>query len=105
MKEVAVEQLETAAQLVKRCLSLNSQDRPTMKEVSLEIGRLRKFTKHSWTNQHANEETTSLNIGPTEIQYPDLYEIQLSSYSNNGSESEQSNSSLISLLRPSSIPR
>ncbi|KAL1816971.1 hypothetical protein ACET3Z_019545 [Daucus carota] len=104
VKEVAVEQLETAAQLVKRCLSLNSKDRPTMKEVSMEIERLRKSTKHPWTNQHASEETTSL-IGHTEIQYSDLYEIQLSSYSNNGSESEQYNSSTISLLRPSNIPR
>ncbi|KAL8112833.1 hypothetical protein AgCh_020220 [Apium graveolens] len=106
VKEGTVEQLETAAQLVKRCLSLNSEDRPTMKEVMMELESLRKYTKHPWTNsQHANEETTGL-IGHTEIQYSDLHEIQLSSYSNVGNDSEQyTTSSTVSLLHPLSIPR
>ncbi|KAK1398189.1 putative wall-associated receptor kinase-like protein 16 [Heracleum sosnowskyi] len=81
VKEGTLEQLEIAAQLVKRCLGLDRKERPTMKEVSMEIESLRKFTKHPWTNQHANEETTSL-IGHTQIQYSDLYKIQASSYNN-----------------------
>ncbi|XP_074351292.1 putative wall-associated receptor kinase-like 16 [Apium graveolens] len=103
VKEGTSEQLEIAAELVKRCLSLNSKERPTMKEVTMELERLRKFTKHPWTNQHVNEEITGL-IGHTEIQLSDLYEIQTSTYSNIGSDSEQYNSSTISLLHPSSIP-
>ncbi|KAK1355641.1 hypothetical protein POM88_048897 [Heracleum sosnowskyi] len=54
VKEGAMDQLEKAAQLVKRCLNLNGEERPTMKEVMMEIESLRKLSKHPWANQHAN---------------------------------------------------
>ncbi|KAK1398216.1 putative wall-associated receptor kinase-like protein 16 [Heracleum sosnowskyi] len=37
VKEGTIDQLETTAQLVKRCLSLNGEERPTMKEVTMEL--------------------------------------------------------------------
>ncbi|KAK1398191.1 wall-associated receptor kinase 2-like [Heracleum sosnowskyi] len=106
VKEGTLKQLETAAQLVKRCLSLNGRERPAMKEVTAEIESLRKFSKHPWANQQGIEETTSL-IGRTEIQHSDLYEIQLNSSNNfgNGSGQYYSSSTTISLLHPSTSPR
>ncbi|XP_074362099.1 wall-associated receptor kinase 2-like [Apium graveolens] len=107
VKEGTVDQLEKAAQLVKRCLNLNSDERPTMKEVTMEIESLRKFTKHPWANENGNEDNTSL-IGHThtgELQHSDLYEFQLSSYHNVATDSEQYGSSTISLLHPPTSPR
>ncbi|KAL8146600.1 hypothetical protein AgCh_004359 [Apium graveolens] len=106
VKEGTLEQLEIAGQLVKRCLSLNGRERPTMKEVTAEIESLRKYSKHPWANQQGIEEATSL-IGRTEIQHSDLYEIQLNSYNDFGHGSRQysSSSSTISLLHPSNSRR
>ncbi|KAL8093056.1 hypothetical protein AgCh_035079 [Apium graveolens] len=104
VKEGTFDQLQKAAQLVKRCLSLNGDDRPTMKEVTMEIESLRKFTKHPWANENNNEHTTSL-ISHTELQHSDLYEIQLSSYHNVATDSEKYSSSTISLLHPPTSPR
>lgn len=105
VKEGTFDQLEKAAQLVKRCLNLNGNERPTMKEVTMEIESLRKYAKHPWANEHGNEDTTSL-IGHTEIQHSDLYEIQLSSSGQNlVNDSGQYSSSTISLLRPPTSPR
>ncbi|KAL1819112.1 hypothetical protein ACET3Z_013981 [Daucus carota] len=105
LKEGTIDQLQKAAQLVKRCLSLNGEGRPTMKEVMMEVESFRKFTKHPWTNQHGNEDTARL-IGQNEFPHSDLYEIQLSSYHNVVNDSEQySSSTTISLLRPPTSPR
>ncbi|KAK1355681.1 putative wall-associated receptor kinase-like protein 16 [Heracleum sosnowskyi] len=104
VKEGTFDQLQKAAQLVKRCLNLNGDERPTMKEVTMEIESLRKYTKHPWANEHGNEDTTSL-IGHTKIQHSDLYEIQLSSYHNVVQDSEQYSSGTISLLHPPTSPR
>ncbi|KAL1819125.1 hypothetical protein ACET3Z_013994 [Daucus carota] len=105
LKEGTIDQLQKAAQLVKRCLSLNGEERPTMKEVMMEVESFRKFTKHPWANQHGNEDTTRL-IGQNEFPHSDLYEIQLSSYHNVVNDSEQySSSTTISLLHPPTSPR
>ncbi|KAK1398202.1 putative wall-associated receptor kinase-like 16 [Heracleum sosnowskyi] len=104
VKEGTIDQLETAAQLVKRCLSLNGEERPTMKEVTMELEGLRKFTKHPWANQRGHEEIESL-ISSTEAQRSDLYEIQLSSFNNIVHDSEQYSSGTASLLLQSSSPR
>ncbi|XP_074351065.1 wall-associated receptor kinase 1-like isoform X2 [Apium graveolens] len=105
VKEGAMDQLEKAAQLVKRCLNLNGEERPTMKEVTMEIESLRRFSKHPWANQHANEDTLSLK-GHPQIQHSDLYEIQLSSYPTVLNDSQQYNSSsAVSLLNGPSSPR
>ena len=46
MRESTQEQLQTIAELVKKCLNWNGEDRPTMKEISVELEVLRSFTKH-----------------------------------------------------------
>ncbi|GJX44275.1 wall-associated receptor kinase 2-like protein [Tanacetum coccineum] len=46
IREGTLDMLHTLADLVKRCLSLQSHDRPTMKEVAMELDSLRKLTTH-----------------------------------------------------------
>lgn len=56
------EQLKEAAMLAKRCLYVKGEDRPTMKEVALELEHIRIATNHSWVQHPATvlEETESL---------------------------------------------
>nr|GME09033.1 putative wall-associated receptor kinase-like 16 [Ipomoea batatas] len=44
------EELREIALLAKRCLNVKGDDRPTMKEVAVELGGLRRATKHPWIN-------------------------------------------------------
>ncbi|WOG96043.1 hypothetical protein DCAR_0415373 [Daucus carota subsp. sativus] len=103
VREGSMDQLQNAAQLVKRCLSLNGEERPPMKDVATEMESLRKLTKHPWANQHGTEETTSL-IVDREIQHSDLYEIQLTTHGENNSE-QYSSSTTVSLLHQPTTPR
>ncbi|XP_059669519.1 uncharacterized protein LOC132314713 [Cornus florida] len=82
VREGTLEQLQTVAELVKRCLNLTSDERPTMKEVAMELEGLRKFTKHPWVHQQSHEETVGLTS-----EEPDLYTVQMSTYSINDGES------------------
>ncbi|KAK1368527.1 wall-associated receptor kinase-like 10 [Heracleum sosnowskyi] len=97
VKEGTFDQLEKVAQLVKRCLNLNGEERPTMMEVAMEIQNLRKFTKHPWANQHGNEEMMSF-IGHSEIKHSDLYDIHINTDDNVRNASDQCGSSSSSLL-------
>ena len=81
LREGNLEQIQAFAELVKRCLKLNGEDRPTMKEVAMELEGLRKFTKHPWANQESHEETQGIMSEPS-----DLYAIQMSSYNTNTGE-------------------
>ncbi|GKB13655.1 hypothetical protein Tco_0847578 [Tanacetum coccineum] len=65
--------------MVKRCLSLQSHDRPTMKEVAMELDGLRKLTTHPWIPQ-TSQETRSLVL---EVEQSDLYDAPLISYGPN----------------------
>ncbi|KAK4730446.1 hypothetical protein R3W88_023434 [Solanum pinnatisectum] len=57
VREGSLEQLQKVAELVKSCLSLHGEDRPTMKEVASELENLRKFTKNNpWANENGHEE-------------------------------------------------
>ncbi|KAK2996649.1 hypothetical protein RJ639_026521, partial [Escallonia herrerae] len=80
VREGTLEQLQIVAELVKKCLNLNGEDRPAMKEVAMELEGLRKFTKHPWVNQHDHEESASL---VSENEQSDLYTVQLSPFNNN----------------------
>ncbi|KAI7745328.1 hypothetical protein M8C21_023676, partial [Ambrosia artemisiifolia] len=51
-----------------------SHDRPTMKEVAIELDGLRKFTTHPWAQQQTCNETRSLVL---EVEQSDLYDIPL----------------------------
>ncbi|XP_074578471.1 wall-associated receptor kinase 2-like [Curcuma longa] len=50
------ELLEAAAELAMRCLSLNSYDRPLMREVAMELEALTRWTRiHPWGNVNVEE--------------------------------------------------
>ncbi|XP_019184482.1 PREDICTED: putative wall-associated receptor kinase-like 16 [Ipomoea nil] len=44
------EELQEVALLAKRCLNFKGEDRPTMKEVAMELSGLRRAVKHPWAN-------------------------------------------------------
>ncbi|GAB2250585.1 hypothetical protein Droror1_Dr00016835 [Drosera rotundifolia] len=69
VREANQDHLLALATLVKACLSLKSEDRPTMKEVASELERLRKQISRPWIAYHV-EETTS-----TTSEEIDLYPI------------------------------
>ncbi|GAA0144465.1 transmembrane signal receptor [Lithospermum erythrorhizon] len=85
VREGSLEQVQAIAQLVKRCLHLNSEDRPTMKEVTMELEGLRKFNRHPWRQPEGQEEANGLiDEGEVrdlygETQGGDLYTVQLNS--------------------------
>ncbi|GKF03602.1 wall-associated receptor kinase 5-like protein, partial [Tanacetum coccineum] len=83
LREGTLDKLHTLANLVKRCLSLQSHDRPAMKEVAMELDGLRKFTAHPWIPQ-TSQETRSLVL---EVEQSDLYDAPLVSYGPNESDS------------------
>ncbi|KAG5553986.1 hypothetical protein RHGRI_011753 [Rhododendron griersonianum] len=62
LREGTLEQLQAIAELVKRCLCLKSEERPTMKEVVTELERLRRYRNDPWVNQQSLQESESLPI-------------------------------------------
>ena len=51
-----IEQLREAANLAKRCLRLKGDERPTMKEVSMELERIKMMEKHAWIDSKEKEQ-------------------------------------------------
>ncbi|KAI5665006.1 hypothetical protein M9H77_24329 [Catharanthus roseus] len=89
VREGTLERLHAAAELVKRCLHLNGEDRPTMKE----------FTKrHPWTQQHGGQEEFEGLM--TENEQSDLYTVPISPYTNASEISGQ-----YSMVFPANAPR
>ncbi|KAL4557905.1 hypothetical protein LXL04_036099 [Taraxacum kok-saghyz] len=84
LQEGSLEQLQTVAELVKRCLNYVGEERPAMKEVAMELESLRKFTTHPWLPQQMPEESRSLIL---EVEQSELYDIPLIPYSSNEWES------------------
>ncbi|CAN6721484.1 unnamed protein product [Malus baccata var. baccata] len=59
--EANVEQLKEVSNLAKACLRVKGEERPTMKEVAMELEGLRRMVMHPWVNDNSNlEETESL---------------------------------------------
>ncbi|KAF6174245.1 hypothetical protein GIB67_033777 [Kingdonia uniflora] len=79
MNEGQTEQVVAYSELAKRCLSLKGDKRPTMKEVEMELERLRKFETHQGDILR-REESMRLLSEPG-----DLYSIRGSSYTVDGS--------------------
>lgn len=79
VKEGAMEQLEAMAELIKRCLHLNRDDRPTMKEVAMELEALRKLimTKNSWTHHQCVDQEL---VSSTLLLSTNLYRVSISPY-------------------------
>ncbi|XP_059629947.1 wall-associated receptor kinase 2-like [Cornus florida] len=63
------EQLKEVAVLAKRCLRVNGEERPSMKEVAMELEGLRKMEKHPWVNDELNYEETEYLLGDTSDSY------------------------------------
>ncbi|KAL6626194.1 hypothetical protein ACP70R_029920 [Stipagrostis hirtigluma subsp. patula] len=53
----SMELLQGLAELAKQCLDMRGDTRPSMKEVSQELSRLRKLSKHPWLHRETETET------------------------------------------------
>ncbi|GLT50224.1 hypothetical protein SLA2020_237250 [Shorea laevis] len=65
MNEANIEQLNEVANLARRCLSVKGEERPTMKEVAMELEGLRRMTKHPWVNDAWDAEEVEYLLGET----------------------------------------
>ncbi|KAL0426226.1 UNVERIFIED_CONTAM: Wall-associated receptor kinase [Sesamum latifolium] len=70
LREGNLEQLHAVAELVRNCLKLNGEERPTMKEVVMELERLRKRSSHPWAQHEIPEESIGLTT-----EHSDLYAV------------------------------
>ncbi|XP_019184480.1 PREDICTED: putative wall-associated receptor kinase-like 16 [Ipomoea nil] len=60
------EELQEVALLAKRCLNFKGEDRPTMKEVAMELSGLRRAVKHPWANKSSTSmESQALIMEPS----------------------------------------
>ncbi|CAO2831210.1 unnamed protein product [Amaranthus hypochondriacus] len=55
VREASEDELVKMAKLVKECVNVRGEDRPTMKEVALELEGFKTPIRHSWSNQHNQE--------------------------------------------------
>ncbi|XP_047309627.1 putative wall-associated receptor kinase-like 16 [Impatiens glandulifera] len=104
VREGTLEQLQLVATLVKKCLSMNGEDRPTMKEVAMELEGLKRYTKHPWAQTPNQEEGVRL-MGD---ESSDLYIVEMSAYlSNEGSSHEPLSSNVMDsqMMHSMNIPR
>ncbi|GKU98427.1 hypothetical protein SLEP1_g11437 [Rubroshorea leprosula] len=65
VNEANMKQLNEVANLARRCLSLKGEERPTMKEVAMELEGLRRMTKHPWANDAWDVEEVEYLLGET----------------------------------------
>ena len=66
VKEGSIEHLKEVSNLAIRCLNVRREDRPSMKEVAMEVEGLRIMKKHTWRNVDVYiEETECLLNAPT----------------------------------------
>ncbi|KAJ0463471.1 putative protein kinase RLK-Pelle-WAK family [Helianthus annuus] len=79
LREGTLNKLQAVGDLIKRCLGSVGRDRPTMKEVEIELDSLRKFTTHPWAQQQACNDNRSLVL---EVEQSDLYDVPLIADSN-----------------------
>ena len=56
VKECNIEQLKEVANLAQRCLKVGGKDRPSMKEVAMELEGLVIMEKHPWGNAEVYKE-------------------------------------------------
>ncbi|KAL0426232.1 UNVERIFIED_CONTAM: Wall-associated receptor kinase-like 9 [Sesamum latifolium] len=83
LREGSLEQLQGVGELVKRCINLRGEERPTMKEVAMELEGLRRNTKHPWIQQETTEENEAL-LGEQSGFASDLYAINVGPESSTG---------------------
>ncbi|CAL9073631.1 unnamed protein product [Musa textilis] len=66
-----MELIQEMSKLAEQCLNFRGEERPTMKEVAEELGRLRKFKQHPWVPQNT-EEVESL-LGQPSVDHETYY--------------------------------
>ncbi|KAM3730800.1 hypothetical protein ACB098_12G113600 [Castanea mollissima] len=67
VNEGNIKLIKEVANIAKSCLSLRGEDRPSMKEVEMELEGLLIMEKHPWGNANVNiEETENLLNAPTQ---------------------------------------
>ena len=74
VNEQSIEPIEQVAELARECLEMNSEKRPSMREVAEELGRLRKLLQqHPW-GQKSSEEMQGFLAGgsPTTSTYSEI---------------------------------
>ncbi|KAF5821439.1 putative protein kinase RLK-Pelle-WAK family [Helianthus annuus] len=102
IREGSFEQLQESASLVKRCLNIHGFNRPTMKEVAMELERLRRFTKQPWVDQQGSQVgLVRMNEGETS----DLYGDSINPYMDSIKLSSHYTSDEVGLLYPANEPR
>lgn len=103
LREGSLEQIQAIGELVKRCLKLHGEERPTMKEVVMELEGLRKLSKHPWTHQQDVQEEA---VGLMSEEPSDLYTITIDSRTSAGEYSGQrSSTGTTPLIYPSESAR
>ncbi|GLT50223.1 hypothetical protein SLA2020_237240 [Shorea laevis] len=65
VNEANIEQLNEVANLARRCLSVKGEERPTMKDVAMELEGLRRMTKHPWANDAWDAKEVGYSLGET----------------------------------------
>ncbi|XP_028056612.1 wall-associated receptor kinase 2-like [Camellia sinensis] len=70
MNDARVDKLKQVAILAKRCLEVKGDERPSMKEVAMELEGLRMTEKHPWVNDVTDSEETQHLLGD---QFLDAY--------------------------------
>ncbi|KAL7142348.1 hypothetical protein ABFS83_08G117700 [Erythranthe nasuta] len=87
-REGSLEQISGVAKIVKKCVELKGEERPTMKEVTMELEKLRKFNLQS----HKQEEIIiDGNMDSKGEQQVELYPIPINPEFNTGEHSVQFN--------------
>lgn len=102
LREGSLEQIQAIGELVKRCLKLHGEERPTMKEVVMELEGLRKLSKHPWTHQQDVQEEA---VGLMSEEPSDLYTITIDSRTSAGEYSGQRSTGTTPLIYPSESAR
>ncbi|KAM1561567.1 hypothetical protein ACFX1Z_004679 [Malus domestica] len=64
LNERNIETLKTVANLAKRCVMVKGEDRPTMKEVAMELEGMRITEKHPWGKAEICSKETRCLLGP-----------------------------------------
>ncbi|XP_075486249.1 wall-associated receptor kinase 2-like isoform X2 [Primulina tabacum] len=100
-REGSMEQIQRVAELVKRCLRMHGEERPTMKEVANELENLRRLGNHPWIQQEVEEET----VGLMSEQESDLYAVSFNPGLSTVEYSGLPNTGSSPLLDPVTYPR
>ncbi|KAG2634168.1 hypothetical protein PVAP13_2NG533118 [Panicum virgatum] len=64
-RQESTELVTGLAALAKQCLDMCGNNRPSMKEIANELGRLLKLSLHPWAQLDAETETESFLGGPS----------------------------------------